>query len=196
MLNYIWFFLLGFGILVAAINGNMQAVTDAALNGAKSAVDLCISLVGIMCLWLGIMRIGEKSGLIMALARLLKPLVSRLFPSLPADNPALGAIIINLICNILGLGNAATPFGMKAMQEMQELNPDKREATEAMCTFLALNTSCLTLVPATIIGIRVGLGSSNPTEIVGPTIFATAVAMTVAIIGDYLFRQQNRRAGK
>lgn len=193
MLNYIWFFLLGVGILVAAINGNMQAVTDAALAGAKSAVDLCISIVGIMCLWLGIMRIGEKSGLIMKLAHWLHPLVSRLFPSLSSDNPALGAIIINLICNILGLGNAATPFGMKAMQEMQEVNPNKDEATEAMCTFLALNTSCLTLVPATIIGVRVGLGSSNPSEIVGPTIFATAISMTVAIIGDYLFRLHNRR---
>jgi len=196
LLNYIWFFLLGFGILVAAINGDMQAVTDAALSGAKNAVDLCISLVGIMCLWLGIMRIGEKSGLIMILARLVRPLVSRLFPSLSPDSPALGAIIINLICNILGLGNAATPFGMKAMQEMQEVNPDTREATEAMCTFLALNTSCLTLVPATIIGIRVGLGSSNPTEIVGTTIFATAISMTVAIIGDYLFRTYYRRKAR
>ncbi|MGE5380444.1 MAG: nucleoside recognition domain-containing protein [Methylocystaceae bacterium] len=193
MLNYIWFFLLGFGILVAAVNGNMQAVTDAALSGAKNAVDLCIALIGIMCLWLGIMRIGEKSGLIKGMARILRPLVSRLFPSLPPDSPALGAIIINLLCNILGLGNAATPFGMKAMQEMQDKNPNKNEATEAMCTFLAMNTSCLTLVPATIIGVRVGLGSNNPTEIVGTTIFATAVSMTVAIILDYFFRKHNRR---
>jgi len=188
--------LLAGGIVVAAANGNVEVVTDAALGAAKGAVDLCLSLIGIMALWLGIMRIAERSGVITALARIMQPVEARLFPSLPPEHPALGAIIINLLCNILGLGNAATPFGMKAMQEMQSLNENKEEASEAMCTFLALNTSCLTLVPATVIGIRMALNSSNPTEIVGTTMFATAISMTIAATLDYFFRLANRRAGR
>lgn len=196
MLNVIWLMMLAGGIAVAAVNGNVEVVTDAALGAAKGAVDLCLSLIGVMALWLGIMKIAERSGIINALARVMQPVVARLFPSLPPEHPALGAIIINLLCNILGLGNAATPFGMKAMKEMQNLNENKEEASEAMCTFLALNTSCLTLVPATVIGIRMALNSSNPTEIVGTTMFATAISMTVAATLDYLFRRLNRRSAR
>ena len=123
-----------------------------------------------MALWLGIMKIAEKGGLVAALAKMLRPLMVRLFPSVPSQHPAMGAIILNLSANMLGLGNAATPFGMKAMQELQTLNNDSDEASTAMCTFLALNTSCITLIPATIIGVRLSFGSANPTEIVGPHI--------------------------
>lgn len=193
MLNYIWLTLLLSGIVVAALNGNVEVVTQAALKSANDAVEICINLIGVMCLWLGIMRIGEKAGLIESLSRIVRPIMVRLFPSIPPDHPALGAIIMNLSANIMGLGSAATPFGMKAMQEMQKLNGGRNEASEAMCTFLALNTSCITLIPATIIAVRVNYNSANPTEIVGATIFATCCSMTLAILADYLFRRANRR---
>ncbi|MDD4801407.1 MAG: nucleoside recognition domain-containing protein [Syntrophomonas sp.] len=189
MLNLIWLLLMVSGIVVAAINGQVEAVTQAALGAARSAVEICLDLIGIMALWLGIMKIAEKAGVISSLARLLKPFLRRLFPSVPPEHPAMGAIILNLSANMLGLGNAATPFGLKAMQELQQLNHgDKSEATEAMCTFMALNTSCITLIPATIIGIRLSFSSSNPTEIVGACIFATSCAMVIAVSLDYWFR--------
>lgn len=188
MLNIIWLLLLVSGIAVAALNGNIELVTQAALGAARGAVEVCFNLVGIMALWLGIMKIAEKGGMIQGLARMLKPLMKRLFPSIPNNHPAMGAIILNLSANVLGLGNAATPFGMKAMQELQSLNHDSDEASAAMCTFLALNTSCITLIPATIIGIRVSFASSNPTEIVGACIFATTCATIIAVSLDYWFR--------
>ncbi|MGI5911483.1 MAG: nucleoside recognition domain-containing protein [Syntrophomonadaceae bacterium] len=188
MLNIIWLLLLVSGIVVAAINGNIQVVTEAALGAARGAVVVCFDLIGVMALWLGIMKIAEKAGAVRVLARLLKPVIRRLFPSVPPEHPAMGAVILNLSANMLGLGNAATPFGMKAMQELQKLNRSSDEASDAMCTFLALNTSCITLIPATIIGVRVSFGSANPTEIVGPCIFATAVAMSIAIGLDYWLR--------
>lgn len=192
MLNVIWLLLLVSGILVAALNGNVEVVTEAALKAARGAVQVCFDLIGVMALWLGIMKIAERGGLVRGIAWLLRPLMVRLFPSIPPQHPAMGAIILNLSANILGLGNAATPFGMKAMQEMQTLNKNSSEASEAMCTFLALNTSCLTLIPATIIGVRLSFGSSNPTEIVGPCIFATSISMLIAVSLDYWFRTRNR----
>lgn len=192
MLNIIWFFLLASGIIIAAINGNIEIVTEAALGAAKAAVEVCLDLVGVMALWLGIMKIAEKAGLVQALARLLRPIMIRLFPSVPSDHPALGAIILNLSANMLGLGNAATPFGMKAMQELQQLNKGSDEASEAMCTFLALNTSCITLIPATIIAVRLSFDSANPTEIVGACIFATSISMFIAVNLDYWFRTKSK----
>lgn len=196
MLNLIWFALLASGILVAAWHGNIEVVTTAALTAARDAVEVCLNLIGIMALWLGIMKIAESGGLINGLARLLRPLMIRLFPSVPPHHPAMGAIILNLSANMLGLGNAATPFGMKAMQGLEELNPHPGVASEAMCTFLALNTSCITLLPATIIGVRASFHSVNPTEIVGPCILATAAAMTVGVSLDYWFRRRNQRRGR
>jgi len=184
--------MLASGIVVAGINGQIEVVTKAALDAAREAVNLCLNLVGVMCLWLGIMRIAEQAGAVEALAKLLRPVTVRLFPSIPPHHPAMGAIILNLSANILGLGSAATPFGLRAMQEMQKLNEKKDEASEAMCTFLAMNTSCITLVPATIIAVRVSFGSTNPTEIVGPTIIATAFSMLMAVTSDYLIRRKNR----
>lgn len=192
MLNIIWLVLLGSGIIVAALNGNIEVVTEAALGAARGAVEVCFDLVGVMALWLGIMKIAEKGGMVAAIARLLRPLMIRLFPSVPPQHPAMGAIILNLSANMLGLGNAATPFGMKAMQELQTLNRGSDEASPAMCTFLALNTSCITLIPATMIGVRLSFGSSNPTEIVGPCIFATSIAMFIAVSLDYWFRTRSR----
>jgi spore maturation protein A len=192
MLNFIWLLLLASGIVIAGINGNIEVVTEAALSAAQGAVKVCFDLIGVMALWLGIMKIAEEGGLITVLAKLVRPIMVRLFPSIPAEHPAMGAIILNISANVLGLGNAATPMGMKAMQELQLLNQGSEEASEAMCTFLALNTSCITLIPATIIGVRLSYGSSNPTEIVGPCIFATAAAMIIAMTLDWWFRKKSR----
>jgi spore maturation protein A len=188
LLNVVWLGMLLIGIAVAAVNGRVEVVSQAALNSSQVAVTICLELVGIMTMWLGLLKIAEKSGLVELLARAVKPITNLLFPSIPSGHPALGAIIMNISANILGLGNAATPFGLKAMEEMQALNRRSETASDAMCTFLAINTSCITLIPATIIGVRVGANSTNPTEIVGPTIFATACAMVVAITADAILR--------
>ncbi|HHW42899.1 MAG TPA: spore maturation protein [Desulfotomaculum sp.] len=189
MVNYVWLGMIVFGILVAGANGQIEVVTRAALEGADKAVKTSLNLIAIITFWLGIMKLAEAAGLVRALARLVRPLSRFLFPDVPANHPAMGAIIMNLSANILGLGNAATPMGLIAMQELQKLNQgDPKTATNAMCTFLALNTSCLTLIPTTIIGIRVMYGSTDPTAIVGTTIFATACGMTVAVVVDRILR--------
>lgn len=190
MVNLIWLIMLAVGILVSAYNGHIETVTASALKAAELGVSVAIELIGVMSLWLGIMRLAEEAGFIRGLARLLGPLVRRLFPTLKPNSPALGAIIMNLSANVLGLGNAATPFGLKAMQELQKENPTPDTASPAMITFLALNTSCITLIPATIIGVRLKAGSVNPTEIIGTTIVATGCAMTMAIIVDFLVRRR------
>lgn len=190
MVNVIWVGMLLIGIIVAAVNGNIEVVTTAALKGAQTAVEFALGLIAIMAFWLGIMKIAEEAGLVRMLARIMKPLTGFLFPSVPKNHPAMGAIIMNLSANLLGLGNASTPMGLIAMNELQKLNRgDPKTASEAMCTFLALNTSCITIIPATVIGIRIQAGSANPTEIVGTTIFATSVAMTVAVIVDRVLRR-------
>ncbi len=158
-----------------------QALTDAALNAAKSAVDLCIVLIGMMALWLGMLRIARDAGLVDALARALRPAMRWLFPDVPDGHPAQGAMLMNISANVLGLGNAATPFGLKAMRELQTLNTTQDTATNAMATFLAINTSSVTLVPFTIIGLRVAAGSSNAAGPIAGIIATTAVSTTVAV---------------
>ncbi|HHV64240.1 MAG TPA: spore maturation protein [Peptococcaceae bacterium] len=192
MVNIIWLIMLICGIITAAVKGNIEQVTESALKAAELGIEVAIQLMGVMSLWMGIMHIAEKAGLIQALAKISGPLVRKLFPSLRTDSPAFGPIIMNLCANILGLGNAATPFGLKAMQELQKENPHPDTASPAMITFLALNTSCLTLIPASIIAVRMKAGSENPTEIIGTTIFATGCAMVAAVIFDYLFRKRNK----
>ena len=141
MLNYIWFGMMFIAVIVGILNGNIDAVTQAAIDTAKTAVEIAIGLIGIMALWLGTMKIAEESGLIRIIARAIRPITIRLFPDVPEDHPAIGSIILNMAANLLGLGNAATPLGLKAMEELQDLNPEKETATNAMCTFLAINTS-------------------------------------------------------
>jgi len=194
MVNIIWLGMMVIGILVAAWKGRIEVVTRAALEGAQIGVQTALDLIAIITFWLGIMKLAEAAGLVRALARLVQPVTSFLFPSVPREHPAMGAIVMNLSANILGLGNAATPMGLIAMQELQKLNRgDPKTATDAMCTFLALNTSCITLIPTTIIGIRLIYGSGDPTEIVGTTVFATAMGMTVAICMDRLLRYIHSR---
>ncbi|MCL4440856.1 MAG: spore maturation protein, partial [Firmicutes bacterium] len=163
------------------------------MDGAQVAVKTSLSLIAIITFWLGIMKLAEAAGLVRALARLVRPVTGFLFPSVPKDHPAMGAIVMNLSANILGLGNAATPMGLIAMQELQKLNKHRPDtASEAMCTFLALNTGCITIIPTTIIGIRLLYGSQDSTEIVGTTIFATLCGMTVAILVDRIMRSLYR----
>ncbi len=161
----------------------LAAVTDAAFNFAKVAVmDIALPLIGIMALWLGVMKIAEQAGIIRLLAAAIAPITRRLFPEVPTDHPAMGAMVLNIAANWLGLSNAATPFGLKAMEELQNLNPKKDTATNAMVMFLGINTASITLIPATMIGLRVAMGSTNPAEIIGTTIFASTCATTTAII--------------
>jgi spore maturation protein A len=161
----------------------LAAITEAAFNFAKIAVmDIALPLIGIMALWLGIMKIAEQAGIIRLLAAAIAPVTRRLFPEVPTDHPAMGAMVLNIAANWLGLSNAATPFGLKAMEELQKLNPKKDTATNAMVMFLGINTASITLIPATIIGLRVAMKSSNPAEIIGTTIFASACATVTAVI--------------
>ncbi len=161
----------------------LAAVTDAAFNFAKIAVmDIALPLIGIMALWLGIMKIAEQAGIIRLLAAVIAPITRRLFPEVPTDHPAMGAMVLNIAANWLGLSNAATPFGLKAMEELQKLNPKSDTATNAMVMFLGVNTASITLIPATMIGLRVAMGSANPAEIIGTTIFASACATITAVI--------------
>src|SRR5437773_253353 len=153
MLNYIWFALLAIALVVAMFNGTAAQVTKASVDSAKTAVEISLGLVGIMTLWLGIMRVAEKAGLVTMLARILTPFRRLLFPEVPPDHPAIGAMIMNLAANMLGLSNAATPLGIKAMEELQELNPEKETASNAMVTFIVLNTAGIQFIPATIIGV-------------------------------------------
>src|SRR5437764_15122739 len=153
MLNYIWFALMAIALVVAIFNGSAPAVTKGAVDSAKTAVEIALGLVGIMTLWLGIMRVAEQAGLISLLSRALRPVSRLLFPEIPPEHPAIGAMIMNIAANMLGLSNAATPLGIKAMEELQELNPVKDTASNAMVTFMALNTSGIQFIPATIIGV-------------------------------------------
>jgi spore maturation protein A len=178
MLNYIWFGMMFIGVVVGIFTGNIDAVTAAAIDMAKVAVNLAIGLIGIMALWLGIMKIADESGLIRLIAKGLRPITVRLFPDVPEDHPAIGSIVLNMSANILGLGNAATPLGLKAMEELQEINPTKDTATNAMCTFLAINTSSVQLIlPATV----VALMGATASQIFITTIFATGMSTVAAI---------------
>jgi spore maturation protein A len=154
----------------------LRRITTAAFEAASLAVEIAIGLIGIMALWLGVMKVAEAAGLVRLMARAVRPLTVRIFPELPADHPAIAAIIMNIAANMLGLGNAATPFGLKAMEELNAVNPRAGTATNAMCTFLAMNTSCITVIPATAIAVRAAAGSANPAVIVGTTLLASLVA--------------------
>jgi spore maturation protein A len=179
MLNYVWTIMLGVGFIVGILNGKADKVTKAVMDSAGNAVQLCIGLLGIMCLWTGLMGIAEKSGLVGSLAAIVRPVINFLFPEIPKKHKAVGAIVMNLAANFFGLGNAATPLGIKAMNELQRLNPNKASATNAMSMFLVLNTSAIQLIPATIIAIRAAAGSANPGEII-ITIWVASICASIA----------------
>lgn len=167
----------------------MEALSKAMIDSAAGAVELAIGLVGVMTLFLGLMKVAEAGGMLNILARLIRPLMVRLFPDVPSDHPAMGAMILNMSANALGLGNAATPFGIRAMQELDGLNPDKGTATNAMALFLAINTSSVTLLPTGVIALRAAAGSTDPAAILPTTLFATIGSTTFAIIAAKLYQR-------
>ena len=189
MLNYIWFGLMAVALVVAAFNGTADAVSKGAIDSAGSAVQIAIGLVGVMTLWLGMMRIAEAAGLVELLGRALRPLLQALFPEVPAGHPAAGAIVLSLAANMLGLSNAATPLGIKAMEELQRLNPDKMTASNPMVTFMAITTSGVQLIPATMIGVLAAAGSTNPTAIISTSLVATFAGTVAALIAAKLLQR-------
>jgi spore maturation protein A len=189
MLNYIWFGLMAAAMVVAAINGTAEGVTKGAVESAAGAVQIAIGLVGIMTLWLGMMRVAEAAGLVSLVGRALRPALRWLFPEVPAGHPAGGALVLALAANMLGLNNAATPLGIKAMEELQALNPDKTVATNAMVTLMAVTTAGVQLIPASMIGVLAAAGSSNPTAIIAPTIVATFTGTVAAVIAARLLQR-------
>ena len=188
-MNHIWLGLIVVSVVAAAFNGTMEAVTTASVDSAKSAVTLALGLVGVMAFWLGMMRVVQDGGLLHTLARWLRPLMVRLFPEVPAEHPAMSAMIMNMASNMLGLGNAATPFGIKAMQELDRLNPHKGVATNAMVLFLAINTSNVALAPLGVIALRASLGSADAAGIWLTTLFATSLSTVVGITAAKLLQR-------
>jgi spore maturation protein SpmA len=181
MLNYIWLGLILLAVVIGGFSHRMKEVADGAVSGAGTAVTLAIGLVGVMALWLGIMRLAERSGIVQALARMLRPLLRRLFPDVPVEHPAMGAMILNISANMLGVTNAATPLGLRAMRHLEALNPYPGTATNAMCTFLAINTASVQLLPITAIAVLATNGSQNPSAIIGTTLISTLLSSIVAI---------------
>jgi spore maturation protein A len=196
MVNWIWLAFIVLGFIYAALQGRIDVVTEAMFDGAKSGVSVCFGLISVLVFWLGLMRIAEQAGLLAKLAALIRPIIRYLFPDIPKDHPALGYILTNMSANILGLGNAATPMGIKAMQELQKLNPDKDTASASMCTLLAINTSSITIIPTTILAIRLNYGSAHPAEIIGTTLIATCIATIAAIAADRWYRNLDSRHGR
>lgn len=188
MLNWIWFGLMVVAFIVAAFRGTAEGVTTGAIESAKVAVEISLGLIGIMALWLGVMRIAEKSGLVQALSRGIAPVMRFIFPGVPKEHPAMGAIVMNVAANMLGLNNAATPLGIKAMEELQDLNPRKDVATDAMVMLMAINTASVQLIPATVIGLMAAAGSTNPTAVIAPTLLVTGGSLVVGIVAAKLLQ--------
>jgi spore maturation protein A len=192
MMNWIWLGLIVFGVIVAMFTGHMDTLTKSAFDAAKTAVELCIGLIGIMALWLGMMRVAEEAGLVKLLARAVRPVMRRLFPDVPPEHPAMGSMISNIAANLLGLGNSATALGLKAMQDLQSLNPQKDTASNAMVIFMAINATAITVIPATVIGLRAAAGSANPTSIILTTLISCATASVVAVTSAKLMQKLKR----
>ncbi len=181
-MNRIWFYMMAMAIVCGAFRGEMEAVTKASFESAKTAVNLALGLIGAMALWLGLVKVVEEGGLLKIIARRVKWLLTKLFPNVPPEHPAMSAMVMNLSANALGLGNAATPLGIKAMIELEKINPRPGRATDAMCLFLAINTSNVTLLPLGVIAVRAAAGASEPAAIIFPTLFATTCSTITAIL--------------
>lgn len=183
MMNYIWLFFIVSSVIIGLYNGKMAEVSAAVLNASSMAVTVSFGLIGIMSLWLGLMHIAQKAGLLDVIAKIFSPVLRLLFPSIPKKDPVQADIAMNISANALGLGNAATPFGIKAMEGLQRLNPnDKDTASDDMCTFLAINTAGVQILPISVIAILMSLGSVNATDIIVPTILTTFGALVIGIV--------------
>jgi spore maturation protein A len=181
VLNYIWLSLVILAVLLGGINGKIEAVTKGAIDAAGNSVTIAIGLIGVMALWLGIMRIADDAGLIKLLAKLIAPAMRWLFPDVPRDHPAMGSMLMNISANMLGLNNAATPLGLKAMEDLESLNPNPGVATNAMCVFLTINTAGVQLIPASMVSLMASAGSTDPTAIIGTTFAATAISLVFGL---------------
>ena len=188
-MNYIFYFLIVISIVIGAVNGKLEDVVNSILSGAELSVKVAFSLIGIMAFWLGMMKIAEKSGLIDIISKIIKPITKRIFNEIPEESPAIGDIAMNFSANAFGLSNAATPMGLKAMEELQKHNVDKKSASNAMCIFLAMNTAGFQLIPATVIAVLVGVGYKNPTSIIAPTLLVTTISFVCAIILAKIFQK-------
>ncbi|ASQ45028.1 nucleoside recognition domain-containing protein [Legionella clemsonensis] len=182
MLNAIWLSMIFLSVIVGVAQGRLEQVVHSVTDSAKLGFEVALGLAGVMTLWLGIMGIASESGLVKHFARLLKPIMRPLFPDVPIDHPAMGAMILNIAANMLGLANAATPFGLQAMRELEKLNKNAQEASDAMCTFLAINTSSVQLIPATAIAFLAANGSIQPSSIIASALVATMISTIVAIV--------------
>ncbi len=181
-MNYIWFFLILISVVCAAATDNMQALLNGMIQGTQKSIEVALYLAGIMAFWLGIMKIAERSGLILLIAKFLTPAAKLLFPEIPKNNPAIADIAMNFTANAFGLSNAATPMGIKAMEELQKLNKDKTSASNSMCTLLAMNTAGFQVIPATVIAVLAAFGSKNPSVIIIPALIVTTIAFLSALI--------------
>lgn len=192
MINYIWYFLILIGITYSFFTGNSELINNKIIEASSEGIKLVLDMLPILVLWMGIMNICEKSGLLTKFARLLKPVLKKLFPTVQNDD-ALGYIASNIAANAIGLGSAATPFGLKAMQELQKENEKKDTATDAMITFLVLNTSGVTIIPTTVIALRQAANSINPTATIVTGLIATFIASFCGLMLDYFFRRRKRK---
>jgi spore maturation protein A len=190
MVSYIWAFLIISGILFSLFTGNIEIINTTILNSGSKSLELLIAIIPVVVLWSGIMKIAEKSGLLHSFAKTLRPLFAKLFPSIPKDHPALGYISSNIAANMLGLGSAATPFGLKAMSELQKINDKKDTASDAMITFLVLNTAGVTLIPTTVLAMRQSFSSTNPAVIIIPGIIATLASNICGLLLDHYIRSR------
>ena len=192
MVSYIWFFLIVVGIVYSFLTGNISVINESILTNGADALELMLSIFPVIVLWSGIMKIAEEAGMLRKFAKILEPILSKLFPSVPKDNLALGFIASNIAANMMGLGSAATTFGLKAMTELKKINDKKDTASVPMITFLVLNTAGVTIVPTTVLALRIAHGSANPSEIILPGAIATFCSCIGAVTIDYFIRKRGK----
>jgi len=187
MINKLWFFMIFTAFITSIFTGKISELGNAVIAGAQDAATLSFSMLGVMCLWTGLAKIAENSGLTKIIEKLLNPLTKLLFPKLKKDSPAIKAIVMNITANLLGMGNAATPLGIKAMKELEKLNTDKKIASNEMCMFVVLNTASVQLIPSTLIALRQSFGSENPGEIIFPVWITSITVLTIAVTAAKIF---------
>ena len=192
MINYLWAGMILISFIAAMFTGNLESTANAAMGGATDAVQLVITLTGIMCLWTGLAKIGERAGLIKIMAKALSPLTRLIFPRLDQDSPAMRAIVMNMVANLLGMGNAATPLGLNAIKELDRINPRKGTATNEMCIFVVINTASLQLIPATTIALRQAAGSASPGIIIAPVWIASVLSLAAGVIAAKILERRRR----
>lgn len=193
MLNYIWSGMIIVSLVFGFFNGRLESVTAAAMDGAGDAVEMCIGLLGVMCLWTGIAKVAENSGLTTVFARLLRPVTKVLFPKLKKDSSAMNAIVLNMVANLLGMGNAATPLGIAAMKELDKENCHRGSASNEMCMFVVINTASIQLIPSTVIALRQMYGSQNPSEIIFPVWFCSICAVIMGVLTAKILEKRRNK---